>query len=84
MRADRLYELDQQSNHYENTIQRDNFIAVRKWHSLFLPNQLIPDETVLFQNGIIMAESECRPENGAVWQEVSRGYNFNCIPINDN
>lgn len=71
--AERLRELEILSIHYETTHQKNNIMAVKTWHSQFPPEQIVPDEEILFQDGKIVKE-ELEDEGGVIWIEVCISY----------
>lgn len=58
------------SSHYESTPQKDNVAAAINWHSRFPPDEIVPHETVMFQKGRKIEESEFRWEDGQPWEEA--------------
>ena len=72
--AERLRELEILSIHYETTHQKNNIMAVKAWHSQFPPEQIVPDEEVIFQDGKIVKGEELEDEGGVIWIEVCISY----------
>ncbi|KAL1861160.1 hypothetical protein Plec18170_001675 [Paecilomyces lecythidis] len=69
-RAERIKELDDQLARYEKTEQEANVRAAKAWHAQFPPDQIVPEETICFQNGRKVDEID--DDNGGwVWEEVS-------------
>lgn len=75
-RGERIEELNELSGHYEHITQKDNINAVKDWHSKFLLDQTITNETVFFQQGKRVEWSDLDDDHGVIWEEVSRSLFF--------
>lgn len=51
---------------------KDNIAAAINWHATFAPDDMVPADLVIFQNGKKIEESELRLEDGEIWEEVSK------------
>lgn len=78
-RAERIQELDFLSQHYNQTSQSENIAAAKEWHGKFPPNETIPDDIVIFQDGKVVKMSELQPEGGPIWEEVSKCCTFRAV-----
>lgn len=56
---------------YQGTPQRDNIAAAIDWHTQFDPDEIVPADTVIFQRGRRVEESDVRPGEPP-WEEVSK------------
>ena len=66
-RAERVQELDFLSQHYNQTRQRENIDAAKAWHSQFPPDEIVPDQIVTLNLGLVsllMGISMAEPEEG--------------------
>lgn len=61
---------------YGHTLQKANIEAAIAWHQQFPPDEIVPNETVCFQNGQRVEESPIGYGKGITWEEVSSIYCF--------
>ncbi|KAL1882448.1 hypothetical protein Plec18167_002864 [Paecilomyces lecythidis] len=74
-RAERIKELDDLLAHYDKTEQAANVRAAKAWHAQFPPDQIVPEETICFQNGRKVDEID--DDNGGwVWEEGVVGSDY--------
>ena len=70
-RAEHIHELERIAPYFDSKAMRDNIAAAINWHDTFPPNDMVPADIVVFQNGKIVKEPELRLEDGVIWEEVS-------------
>lgn len=68
-RLERIQELDIMYKEMEGTPQVENIKAAKAWYSQFPLNEYVQDETVFFQKGRKIEESEMKAS--FIWSEVS-------------
>lgn len=73
-RRERIKELEELSEHYEKTAQKDNIRAARLYHAQFPLDEIVPEKDIFFQDGKQVEESEIKVDAGVIWDEVSGGY----------
>lgn len=56
------------SLYYENSLQCDSIIAMKQWHAQFPPDEIVSNETVWFERGKKVEESETDASVFEVWE----------------
>ncbi|KAJ9194427.1 hypothetical protein DTO164E3_7312 [Paecilomyces variotii] len=68
-RRERIKELEELSEHYEKTAQKDNIRAARLYHAQFPLDEIVPEKDIFFQDGKQVEESEIKVDAGVIWDE---------------